>query len=347
MALVYTGAFVYLQWAREAAIGTAANVTSNGEDFGFEQKISSWSFTNNKIPLAQLNDIRVKTYAYGQTRGTLSLDFILSSPWFFEIIGFQRDPAENCGTGSDPYVHTYDLTSGTPKQIESFTVQVGQQSSGTDIVRTLAGGIVNSASISTTIGDTVKVSLDTTYINESMTTTLDSSLNPISVCNHIPFTFAHGVLQFDDACGVLTTISEVQDVDITFAQNGDHIFGIGNSRATTAIRRLFDISGKFRASYTDTVQLRKLYAQQKDTLANTGAGAEDLSTEAATLKLTFDNGAASTENRKIVITLTGISLADHNLNIEPNEPIYEELNFQARDATVVATNSTQAKPVAS
>ena len=342
MALVYTGAFVYLQWARETTIGTAAaSIATVGEDFGFEQKISSWSFTNNKIPLAQLNDIRVKTYAYGQTRGSLSLDFVLSSPWFFELVGFQRDA--DCGTGSDPYVHTYDLTSGTPTQIESFTVQVGQEAGGTDIVRTLAGGIVNSASISTTIGDTVKVSLDTAYINESMTTTLDSSLNPISVCNHIPFTFAHGVLEFPNC----TTISEVQDVDITFTQNGDHIFGIGDSRATTAIRRLFDISGKFRASYTDTVQLQKLYAQQKDTLANTGAGAETLAAEQPTLKLTFNNGAASTANRQIVISLTGISLADHNLSIEPNEPIYEELNFQARDATVVATNSIQAKPAAS
>lgn len=340
--MVFTGSFVYLQWAKESTFGTAAaNISAAcAENFGFEQKITSWSFTNNKIPLSQLNDVRVKTYAYGQTRGSISLDFVLSSPWFFELIGFK----DGSTAGVGPYTHTWDLdnTSAT-NTIQPFTTQVGQEAGSCDIVRTMSGGIVNSATITTAIGDTVKVSLDTSYVNESMSTTVDACPAALSVCDHVPFTFAHGSLEFPDC----TTIAEVQDVDITFAQNSDHIFGIGSSVAVSGIRRLFDISGKFRASYTDTVQLQKLYAQQKDTLCNTAAGAETLLAEQPTLKLTFDNGLAGTSQRKITISLSGISLADHNLNIEPNEPIYEDLNFQARDADVVAITNTSTIPAAS
>ena len=94
--MVFTGSFTYLQYVRETTFGTAAStIQSAGEQFGFEQKITGWSFTNNKMALAQLGDVRVKTYAYGQTRGNLSIDFVLSSPWFLGLVGFK--------TGADYY----------------------------------------------------------------------------------------------------------------------------------------------------------------------------------------------------------------------------------------------------
>lgn len=339
--MVFTGAFVYLQWQKESVFGVAAaNIATVGEQFGFEQKITNWSFTNNKIPLSQLNDVRVKTYAYGQTRGTLSLDFVLSSPWFFELIGFKDGGTAGCAA---PYTHTWSLdTTSATKLIQSYTVQIGQEAGATDIVRTTVGNIANSATITTTIGEVVRVSLDGNYANETLTSTLDSCLAPISVCNHIPFTFAHGTLEFPNC----TVIAEVQDVDVTFSQNSDHLWGIGNSVAASAYKKLFEISGKFKASYTCTTQLAKIYAQQNDTLANS-CPAQTLAIEQPTMKLTFTNGVAGAGERSITISLTGISLADHNLNIEPNEPIFEELNFQARDATVVAKNAIATIPPAS
>ena len=338
--MVFTGAFVYLQWQKESTFGTASAMAA-AEDFGFEQKITGWSFTNNKIALAQLNDVRVKTYAYGQTRGTFSVDFVFSSPWFLELIGFKDS---TCPGGGGPYTHTWciDATSGT-KLIQSFSVEVGQEAGGTDIVRTLAGGIVNSATINTSIGELARVTLDTNYANESLTTALCACLNPISITNHIPYTFAHGELKFPDA----TIITEVQDVNVTFSQNADHIWGVGNSVAASGVRKLFEITGSFKTSYTDSVQLQKLYAQQKDTLGNTDAGDECLLVEQPTLTLTFDNGESGCDTRSIVFSFTGIALDDHALNIEPNEPIFEDLTWQASGCTAVAVNNTATVPPSS
>jgi len=340
--MVFTGAFVYLQWAKETTFGTAAAdiATTAGETFGFEQKITNLSFTNNKIPLSQLNDVRVKTYAYGQTRGTLSVDFVLSSPWFIELIGFKDGGTAGCAS---PYTHTWSIDQTTcTKLIQSFTTQIGLDTGGTDILRTAVGGIVNSATITTSIGEVARVSLDANYSNEALTSALDACPAVLSVCDHIPFTFSHGTLEFPDC----TVIAEVQDVCVTFSQNSDHIWGIGDSRAVSGVRKLFEMTGKFKTSFTDTVQLEKLYAQQNDTLANS-CPAETLLVCQPTLKLTFTNGAASCAERSITFNFTGIALDDHNLSIEPNEPIFEDLNFQAAGCTAVAVNAVATIPAAS
>jgi len=335
---VRTGAYAYIQWRKEAAFGTEAACIATGSTFGFEQKITGWSFTQNKIPLTQLNDVKVKTFAYGQTRGSLSLDFILSSPWFLGIIGFKQTPS----SGSGPYTHNWDLSTCS-EAICSFSAEIGIDQSSTDVVRTVVGGIVNSASISTSVGELAKVTLDTNYKNETLGTALDASPAALTVCEAIPFTFAHGKLEFPNC----TTIAEVQDINLTITQNADHIFGVGDSTANSAIRRLTEITGSFKASHINSNQLRKLYAQQKDTLSNTDAGAETLAVEEVTLKLTFDNGAAGNDSRTIIFSISGIALDDLNVSIEPNEPIYEDINFQARDCTVAAVNEVSTPPAKS
>ena len=119
---VRTGAYAYIQWVREATFGTEATGIACGSAFGFEQKISSLNFTNNKIPLSQLGDVRVKTYAYGQTQGSFSVDFVLASPWFFELIGFNN--RSSCGVG-DPVTHTWSIDTTADTLIPtSFSMEV-------------------------------------------------------------------------------------------------------------------------------------------------------------------------------------------------------------------------------
>jgi hypothetical protein len=44
------------------------------------------------------------------------------------------------------------------------------------------------------------------------------------------------------------------------------------------------------------------------------------------------------------MTGTGLGFADHATAIEPNEPIFETLNWQIRDMTVVAANGCATPP---
>jgi hypothetical protein len=333
------------------AFNTAAtNLRNHGacgarsEQFGFEQRITGWSFTQNKIPLSQLNSVKVKTFAYGQTRGSLSLDFVMSSPWFLALIGLNDSVKTGCAA---PFTHTFTLDSTTDNTaIRSFSTEIGQEAGGTDIVRTLTGGVVNSASISTSVGELVKVSLDTAYANEAVTTTLDACAAGISVSDHVPYTFAHGTIS---SCELgLATAGQIQEFDVTFTQNADHIFGLGNSVAADKIRRLQEITGKIKVTNKTALQLEKIYAQQKDTLGNS-ACVSAVDTELVDIVVEFSKDAdtvcSPTPTSQIIqITLKGVALDDINVSIEPNEPIFQELNFQAREAVVVVKDKKEHPP---
>ena len=52
--MVRTGAFAYAKYGYETTFATA--VTAN-KKFGLQDKVGSWSLTNNRINLAQLNQI--------------------------------------------------------------------------------------------------------------------------------------------------------------------------------------------------------------------------------------------------------------------------------------------------
>lgn len=348
---VYTGSYAYIQWSPESTFNSAAtNLRNHGacgarsEQFGFEQRITGWSFTQNKIPLSQLNSVKVKTFAYGQTRGSLSLDFVMSSPWFLALVGM--NDAVTTGA-SAPFTHTFTLDCTTDNTaIRSFSTEIGQEAGGTDIVRTLTGGVVNSATISTSVGELVKVTLDTNYANEAVTSTLDACAAGISVCAHVPYTFAHGTITSTDLG--LACAGQIQDFDVTFTQNADHIYGIGNSVAADKIRRLQEITGKIKVTNKTAAQLEKIYAQQKDTLGNSSC-VSAVDTELTNIVIEFSKDAdtvcsATATSQIMQITLKGVALDDINVSIEPNEPIFQELNFQAREAVIVVKDKEQHPP---
>lgn len=335
--IVRTGAFGYLQYGYErVAFGTEA-ATKNAV-FGLEQRISGWTFTNNKIALSQLNCVHVKTYAYGQTQGSMSIDFVMSNPHFLN--GFFDSAVFALGGACVADTMTYTISS---KLITTAGIDVGIENSscaGADVLRKLNGVVFNSASIRSSIGDTVKVSLDTTYASEATTAcpTLDCAPAAEAVgiggCQNIPFTFAHGSLEFP--CG--TTIAEVQDMDITLSQGSELLWQQGSHVAVDAYRKLFEITGKFTSTFTNQVQLNKVFAQ-------TGLNAQTLASEQPNMILTFTNGLSGDSVRSLVITLTGIGIADHSTGVEPNEPIFEDITWQARTASIVFSGQF-ADPVA-
>jgi len=355
--MVLTGAYAYIQWAQEAVFNVTAFCTIAAKDknaFGFEQKVSSLQFTNNKIPLSQLGDVQVKTFAYGQTQGSFSIEFVLANAWFFNLLGFST--LSTCGV-ADPVTHSWavDTTTATLDP-HSFSMEVGFENGGSDILRTVTGALIGSASFSTSVGETVKVSLDAAFANEAVTTgacVLDACNATQSICDNIPYTFAHGGLYWCiAACDA--AIAEVQDVSFSIGHNTEHLWGIGNSVAVDKYRRLFELTGNFKLTFEDVSELTKIFAQQNDTRCNL-ACAPALAVSQPTLRLIFWNGVgtdtgggnitAAAGTRLIRIDLTGIAIDSHSVNIEPNEPIFEDLPFQAAGISITAVNGVVAASV--
>ena len=143
----------------------------------------------------------------------------------------------------------------------------------------------------------------------------------------IPYTFAHGVLKASNGTS-LQTVAEIQECDITFAQNSELLYKVGSNYATDAYRRVFDVTGRFRTAWKNSDLVQYVIDQvrtSKELLDTSGVGIE----------LTFTSSSANS----IKIEMDDISIADHTVSgIEPVEPVFEEINWQCKASrvTVVA-----------
>ena len=252
----------------------------------------------------------------------------MSSPWVFDAI---LGGVDTSGSSSD-YSHIWDsdstnLTADNTgiKVPKSFDIEVGFDSkTSTDVVRHCKGSVFSSLNIKSSIGETVTGSMDFLYgVVDTITTSIGS---PIADDVAFPYTFSHASLQFPDGSGNI--IAEVQDFDISFSSNTELLYEQGSASAVGAFRKLFEMTGKFNASFIDKAQLQKVFNR----------------TELATLTAIFTNGLTGTSEKSIKIEFAGIGLSEHSLSIAPNEPIFEDLTFQMRNVKVTAGNSISAVP---
>jgi hypothetical protein len=100
------------------------------------------------------------------------------------------------------------------------------------------------------------------------------------------------------------------------------------------------MTGRFRAALLNKNLLENVLNQvskgSSGNYAETVGGSPEL-------ELTFQSTATTTQN-EIKITGTGLSPNDLNISgVEPVEPIFEEINWRIKSATVVAKN-TQSGP---
>ena len=318
--MVYTGAHSYVKYGWESTFGTKSS--SLDKVFGLEQKVSNWSVNNSRKVLGTLNQVEPQSFAYGQQNGSMSVDFVLSNPWIFRALY----GAPSTVTSGSPEVHTFPhATNGQPKTIEPFSVEVGVELGTTDQVRSPLGCILNSLSIRTSIDDFVNCSADISYGKESdATTTLDAS--PPTDDINFPYTFAHGQLTWGGS-----TVAEIQSADITFTQNANLLYTLNSHQATGAYRQLFEITGNFEASMLDSTKFAQLLDQiEKPNTSEVSGG----------MVLTFTNGGSGSSEKSITITGTGLSIGDYSVNgIQPVNPIFENISWQIRSATVVADNN--------
>lgn len=319
--MVRTGSNAYIHYGKEGTFNGGATET---RAFGLEQKVNSLTFKNNQIALSQLNNIEVASFAYGKNEGSGSVDFVLSNPWVFDTL---LGAVDKTTTTTNDYTYIWDSNSANLtadntgiKTPNSFDIEVvfDAKSSLTDVKRNLHGSVFNQLNIKSSVGETVKGTLDFLY-GKADTITTDVSGSIIGDGIDFPYTFAHASIELLDG----TTVAEVQDFDITFAANTELLYAQGDPNAVGAFRKLFEMTGKFNASFLDKTQLQRVLDR----------------TEVATFTVEFTNGLSTTSEKSIKLEFAGVSLSEHSLSIAPNEPIFEDLTFQMRNVKVTANNS--------
>ncbi len=346
--MVRTGAFGYLQYGFEKPATYATEALSICSVFGLEQKITNWSFTNNRNVLQKLNQLEPDIYYYGTTRGSIGVDFVLSNPWWLNTLFDTRvttDCMPTCCVNSHVYTNVSKLRQ--PISLEIGTHQAGVlMCCPTGVIRKLTGGVVNSVSLRSSIGEAVRGSVDISYADEEECGVCLDTTPATDTCN-FPYTFAYGNLTTSAG-----TIANLQSFDLTISSGSDLLYTHNTSVACDAYRRLLEVTGSFTATYVDEEMLRAVYAQAHvgqvcccGDCVSAGLDCEVTAIEQTTLTIVFDNAQAGALEKSITLTGTGVGIADHSVSLEPNEPIFETLNWQIRTLAPVAINQTMCAAV--
>ena len=326
--MVRTGAHAYIKYGWEGAtLGALASGETADKKFGLQDKMSSLSLTHNRQNLAALNKNTVDKFAYAQQAGSASVGFTLANPWIFgAILG---EPVK--AGSSSPYTYTYGAAASL-KVPRTIQIEVGFDGASADIVRTLKGGLVNNLSINAAVNGIVDCTADITYGKEGAPSTSLGSA-PSVPSQEFPYTFAHAELTVGGA-----VVAQCQEASLSIAQNSELLYGLNDHQAVSSFRRVLELTGSFKASWISKTLFEKVLEQIKQG-SSSGTYSETIG-GSPEFKLTFIN----TANEKIEITGTGLSFTDHAISgLEPVEPIFEEINWQFKEISVVATSTLAAE----
>lgn len=257
-----------------------------------------------------------------QFDGSLSVEGSLSNAyWLLGVLGANADSGT---TGA--YTHTYTEADTVP----SFSVKSSFELGTTDFATTIVGCKCETATISASVDEAVKFSLDCSYRYETLGTTKVSDNPDIEPV----FTFAHGSIEMPDG----TTIAAVQSVELTISNSSESLYGVGSRFKTANVAKNREYNFSITAAFNDHTALLTYFMNGTNSATNPDAGS---GTEIATLELTFTND----DGDILDINLTGVHLNEETLPQNVGEIVKEDVSGWARGCTsIIYTNDVQVAP---
>jgi len=326
-----SGALAAIAVRKEATYKTnpaTFNGTSDGI-FGHGTKLSSISKANNVERIYGIGSRQQQVNLEKQFVGSFSVEYVLSNPWVF--VPFFGKSAT---TGGPVYTHTMTEQNDLP----SYSVQNGIELGATDARQVFLGCVNNSKSLTCNVGDPVMVRDDYVYATElfSTDTYVAQQAEDFSV-----YSFAFGTLGLPDG----TTVANVQNCEISMANNSDIIYGIGSRVGSTHVDKQREYSIRASVYLTNPAVFWRAFYTGGATSPFSGT-APGTHTEIPTMTLTLDNGGASTAQRQIKLAFTGVMMDSYSSSQDPTAPIMEDATFFARSLTVTAIDATTTTPAA-
>jgi hypothetical protein len=250
--------------------------------------------------------------------GTATVEFLLCNGSFWRaVLGTVLD-----GTSGSSKTHTYTETNTLP----SFAIDTGTILGTADEVTELKGCQVNTCTLTSAVGEPVRIRLECPYKTETLAT---SGIGSQTAETEDVFTFANGTLAIGG------TINNVQNVELTVNNNLEGIWGLGSRIKSAEPAKLRQYELKMTVAFSDVTELlTKFYGASGNPLDGNPAAQ-------GTLVLTFTNGGSDAALRRFVITLANVYINEETLPKDVNEVIKEDVSGWALSCTsVIYTNAT-------
>jgi hypothetical protein len=307
----------------ESTFGTVSS--SLNKNFGQGVKVTTFDLDNSNELIYGLGSQSAQKSHAKEFKGAFSLEFVLSDPWWLRsVLG-----AAPATTGAGPYTHTWNSSQGLSNTLSSFSMVVADDMD-TDSDKTLLGCVVNSATITAAVGETIKVKLDGVFANFSKDASLTSPVSPVEE----PFAFQEATLEFPDS----TTLSDVQNFELTITRNTELIWGLGSRFAQKQVAKQREIGMKIDMIYTQDSDLLD------DFLGSTTVPSTTSPAEVATLQLTVTNGLSTTNERSYTINLASLVVDKVSMprSIEETNKISADLRARTFTSAIVVNNTATA-----
>tara|TARA_R110000851_G_scaffold314941_1_gene477187 strand:- start:6139 stop:7107 length:969 start_codon:yes stop_codon:yes gene_type:complete len=321
--VVYTGGSASVKYGYETTFGTGVAAVN---PFGMNQKVTNLSLSNTRMSFNKLGQVETTAFAYGQQVGNVGISFVYDDTQSHKIFQSIYGAIQNTNTTYPLNANQGSATVLTQPITTEIAVQMG---TSVHKLRELTGCVVNSISMSTSIGEPLNGSIDMSFGKE-VSTTIDGTgaITAQDAGEQVgsPFTFAHGSFKLSDG-SALQPIGEIQDADINWTQNSELLYGVGSHYAQGSFKKTLDISGKFKTAWKDSTMVKHILDQAKSTgnsiELGTGIGIE----------LLFTSGS-----KTMKIELNNIAIGDYSVTgIEPVEPIFEDISWKAKTALITVS----------
>ena len=307
---IVTGALAYHKFGFQSDMATEQ--ATRPLVCGLEEKISNLIRTDNQEALSALNQITRRLHYYGKAEGSYSIAWKLSSSAAFRLL-FGAVQAAVAGQAA---LSQYTFTK--QKIINHISHELGVDTD-TDHVRVAIGAVCDELTISSSVGELVDCNASMKYAKEADVS--DAVGTAVYDPIEFPYTFIHGEIKIPAS----DTVMEVQSVDLSISQPKTFLHGHGSKFGTSAYQGVLEMAGSLTKPLVDNDFYNKVVGRE----------------EVANMKLIFDSGRTGADQDKIEITGTGVGFKTHTIpSIEPNEPIFEQVDFDWREINIVAIHKT-------
>jgi len=317
-----SAASVYAEYGFESAFGGGASGTIL---FGKEVKLTGLEVKNNQMPLGQLYTPEIESFAYGKTEGKVSLEYVLSNPWFLNSI---FDTVATAAGAGNLFTHTWvtdPSVDATIRDLNTMALRIGYDVNA-NFLREPVGVTCSSMSFKMALGETIKVTQELIWGEETNTETFLAPTGT-ALAGEVPYTFVNAVIT-NPITG--STLATIQLFDLNLNTNAELLYEFGGAISVDAWRKILEMTGKVTVTVKDSAFLIEVL--------NRAESANDM-------VITISNNGAGDALREIKLTFTGVSFSTHgNTGIEPGELVLENVDFQARRCVAVATNEETAIP---
>lgn len=314
MAQNVTGGYgSYANYGFEATYGAGA---VSARTFGHGNVLTITN-KNNMEKIFGLGNRNATATIAKKFEGSAGMEFLLSYGSFFRaVLGKVTDTSST--------IHTYEEQNTIP----SFSIDTGTELGDDDMVQELKGCKVKTCTLTSAIGEPVKVKLECPFKTLALATSgIGSQVAPVEDV----YTFAHGTLQLPSG----SSIANVQNFELTIENDIEMLWGLGSRLATAGTEKKREYNLKMSIVISDVTTFYTKF------LGASGGPAVGTPAETATLIMTFTNGGAGSDLRSIVINLANVSLDTDDMKFDINEVVKEDVGGHARSCTsIVWTNNT-------